>query len=111
VAYKVQFGLVLQHTNKVAPMLSLVAEPIRVPERSEVEVSRIFLYSPLPTQGKVVPVSKTGVTSYGSADNYRSKVRMRINGIKNIRSWQGNEYGRAGKVAVYNRGRCQGLGV
>ena len=63
---------------KVAPTPSAVTEPIGVPERPEVEVPRIFSYSPLPTQDSVVPAPNTGVTSYGSAENYLSMVRMRI---------------------------------
>ena len=63
---------------KVAPTPSAVTEPIGLPERPEVEMPRIFSYSPLPTQDSVVPAPNAGVTSYGSAENYLSMVRMRI---------------------------------
>ena len=64
---------------KVAPTPSAVTEPIGLPERPDLKVAKVFSYSPLPTRESVVPgPTRTGVASYGSAENYLSMVRMRI---------------------------------
>lgn len=63
---------------KVTHLPSPIAKTIGMPEPHELEVPRIFSYSPLPTQKRNVPAPEANITSYGSVDNYLRMVLMRI---------------------------------